>query len=282
MVSQGTWRPRVRASLWMMPAVVILATTYFYPLFNVLSISLTEPRLGLGNYTGLLEDAGAQRIVETTLRISITATIIAVVLGYVVAYAMVMGKRRRRVLMFACVMVPFWISILVRTFAWILLLRTEGLINNLLIAVHLIDDPIDMLYNEFGVMVGTIHYMVPIAVLTLHGQMQGIDRHLVTAARGLGAGPIFAFRTVFLPLSIPGIVAATVLIFINGIGFFIIPALLGGGKTLMLAEYIGLLITTTVNWGLGTSLATILVLIVLALLVLMSRFVNVRRSFGGA
>ena len=266
---------------WMMPAVLILAVAYFYPLFNVLSTSVTDPRPGFGNYTGLLSDAGAQRIIWTTLRISLTATFVAVVLGYVVAYAMVTGSKRRRVLMFACVMIPFWISVLVRTFAWILILRTEGLINNFLIWLHVIDDPIDLLYNELGVLIGTVHYMVPIATLTLYGQMEGIDRRLLTAARGLGAGPLFAFWAVFLPLSVPGIVAAVVLIFINGIGYFIIPALLGGGKTLMLAEYIGLLITTTVNWGLGTTLATVLVMIVLALLFLMSRVVDVRRSFGG-
>ena len=266
----------------MLPAILILAVTYFYPLLNVLSVSVTEPRPGFGNYIGLLTDTGAQRIIGTTLRISLTATFISVVLGYAVAYAMVTGSHRRRVLMFACVMVPFWISILVRAFAWILLLRTEGIINNLLIALHVIEDPIDMLYSETGVLIGTIHYMVPIAALTLYGQMEGIDRRLITAARGLGAGPIFAFRTVFLPLSLPGIVAATVLIFINGIGYYIIPALLGGGKTLMLAEYIGLLITTTVNWGLGTALATVLVLIVLALLFAVSRVVDVRRSLGGA
>ena len=280
------WRrrsgPGVQASLWMLPAVVILAATYFYPLIRVLSTSVTDPHPGVGNYIGLLSNKDAQRIIWTTIRISLTATFIAVVLGYVVAYAMLMGSKRRRVLMFACVMVPFWISILVRTFAWILLLRTEGIVNNALIALHIIDDPIDLLYNEFGVLVGTIHYMIPIAVLTLYGQMEGIDRRLLTAARGLGAGPVFAFRTVFLPLSIPGIVAATILIFINGIGYFVIPALLGGGKTLMLAEYIGLLITTIVNWGLGTALATVLVLIVLALLFVMSRVVDVRRSLGGA
>ncbi len=275
-------RSGLQASFLTMPAVVILAVTYFYPLLHVLSTSVTEPRLGFGNYTGLLADTGAQRIIWTTIRISLTATFVSVVLGYVVAYAMVFGSQRRRIVMFACVMVPFWISILVRTFAWILLLRTEGLVNNLLIALGLITDPIDMLYSEFAVLVGTVHYMIPIAVLTLYGQMVGIDRRLVTAARGLGAGPFFAFRTVFLPLSLPGIVAAVVLIFINGIGYFIIPALLGGGKTLMLAEYIGLLITTTVNWGLGTALATVLVLIVLALLFALSRFVDVRRSLGGA
>ena len=270
-----------RASLWMLPAIGILAVAYFYPLLHVLSVSVTEPHLGLGNYSGLLADAGAQRIIWTTIRISLLATAIALVLGYIVAYAMVMGSARRRALMFVCVMIPFWISILVRAFAWILLLRAEGLVNNTLIALHLIDDPLDLIYNEFGVMVGTIHYMVPVAVLTLYGQMEGIDRRLLRAARGLGAGPFFAFRTVFLPLSLPGIVAATILIFINGIGFFIIPALLGGGKTLMLAEYIGLLITTTVNWGLGTTLATVLVLLVLALLFVMSRFVDLRRALGG-
>ena len=275
-------RPGLEASFWMLPAVLILAVTYFYPLLHVLSTSLTEPRPGFGNYTGLIADTGAQRIIWTTIRISLTATFISVVLGYLVAYVMVVGSKRRSVMMFACVMVPFWISILVRSFAWILLLRTEGIINNLLIALHVIDDPIDMLYSEVSVLIGTVHYMIPIAVLTLYGQMEGIDRRLLTAARGLGAGAFFAFRTVFLPLSVPGIAAATVLIFINGIGYFIIPALLGGGKTLMLAEYIGLLITTTVNWGVGTALATVLVMIVLALLFVMSRFVDVRRSLGGA
>ena len=281
MAGHGRLRRTVQGSGWMMPAVLILAVTYFYPLFNVLSTSVTDPRPGFGNYTGLLSDTGAQRIIWTTLRISLTATFIAVVLGYVVAYAMVTGSKRRRGLMFVCVMVPFWISVLVRTFAWILILRTEGLVNNLLIWLHVIDDPIDLLYNELGVLIGTVHYMVSIAALTIYGQMEGIDRRLLTAARGLGAGPFFAFRAVFLPLSVPGIVAAVVLIFINGIGYFIIPALLGGGKTLMLAEYIGLLITTTVNWGLGTTLATVLVLIVLSLLLLMSRVIDVRRSFGG-
>ena len=280
MVLSRRERPGLQASLWTLPALLILAVTYFYPLVHVLSTSLTEPTPGLGNYTGLASDFNAQRIIFTTLRISLTATFVSVVLGYVVAYAMVTGSRRFRLLIFACVMVPFWISILVRTFAWILILRSEGLINNALVALHVIDDPIDMLYSEFGVLVGTIHYMIPIAVLTMYGQMEGIDRRLLTAARGLGAGPLFAFRTVFLPLSQPGLVAATVLIFINGIGYFIIPALLGGGKTLMLAEYIGLLITTTVNWGLGTALATVLVMIVMALLFVMSRFVDIRRSLG--
>ena len=281
MAGRGWLRSTVPAWGWMLPAVLLLAVVYFYPLFNVLSTSVTDPRPGFGNYTSLLSDTGAQRIIWTTLRISLTATFVAVVLGYVVAYAMVTGSKRRHVLMFACVMIPFWISVLVRTFAWILILRTEGLINNLLIWLHVIDDPIDLLYNELGVLIGTVHYMVPIAALTLYGQMEGIDRCLLTAARGLGAGPLFTFWAVFLPLSVPGIVAAAVLIFINGIGYFIIPALLGGGKTLMLAEYIGLLITTTVNWGLGTTLATVLVMIVLALLFLMSRVVDVRRSFGG-
>lgn len=281
MEPQGRLRRALRASAWMLPAVAILSATYFYPLCNVLSISVTEPRLGFGNYIGLAHDTGAQRIIWTTLRVSLTATLIAVVLGYVVAYVMVTGSARRRIVLFACVMVPFWISILVRTFAWILILRTEGLVNNLLIWLHVIDDPIDLLYNEVGVLLGTVHYMVPIAALTIYGQMEGIDRRLMTAARGLGAGPFFAFRTVFLPLSLPGLVAAIVLIFINGIGYFIIPALLGGGKTLMLAEYIGLLITSTVNWGLGTTLATVLVLLILLLLFLMSRVVDVRRSFGG-
>lgn len=273
---------RARETAWLLPALLLLAAAYFYPVAQVLLTSVFEPRPGLENYARIAADGGVQRILLTTFRISLVATIVSVLLGYIVAYAMVSGSSSRRAVMFVGVMVPFWISILVRAFAWVVLLRTEGVINNVLIALHVIDDPIDMLYNEFGVLVGMVHCMVPVAVLTLYGQMEGIDRRLLVAARGLGAGPLYAFRRVFLPLSLPGIAAAAVLIFIGAIGFYIVPALLGGGKTLMLAEYISILITETVNWGSGTALATVLIALVFALLFVASRFVDLRRAFGGA
>ncbi|UUZ69071.1 ABC transporter permease [Polaromonas sp. P2-4] len=264
-----------------MPALLLLTLVYFYPLFQVLAVSFIEPTPGLGNYARLLNDPDKQRVFLTTFRISAITTLVSVLVSYAVSFIMVHSSGRRLKLVLVCVMVPFWISVLVRAFAWMVLLRTTGVINTLLQALGIISEPLDLIYNEFGVVVGMVHYMVPVATLTLYGQMKGIDKRLMAAARGLGAGGFYSFRRIFLPLSIPGIAAAAILIFISALGFFIIPVLLGGGKTLMLAEYISMLILQTTNWGLGTAMASVLVVLTFLLIFILSRVVDLRRVFGG-
>jgi len=278
----GTLRNKSAPLSWLLPAMIILLLVYLLPLVQVIAISVLEPSIGFGNYKNLLLDEELRRIFWTTFRISGLTTVISVALGYVVAFAMVNSTPRMFRLMLICVLIPFWISVLVRAFAWMTLLRSGGLVNQTLIGVGLIDEPLDLIYNEFGVVLGMVHYMVPLAVLTLYGQMSGIDPRLAIAARGLGAGPWYAFRRIFLPLSLPGIAAACILIFISGLGFYIVPALLGGGRTLMLAEYVSLMISTTVNWGQGTAMASTLAILVLLLMFLLSRIVDLRRVFGGA
>jgi putative spermidine/putrescine transport system permease protein len=278
------WRPPrgiVANLLLLLPAVGLLGAFYFYPLFEVLRISVSEPRPGLGNYVQLAESDAIRRVFLTTFRVSALTTAIALLLGYVVAYVLAHGSARLVRAMLLLVLLPFWISTLVRAFAWIVLLRAQGLVNGLLQELGLIGRPLALIYNDFGVIVGMVHYMVPLAVLTLYAQMRGIDRRVVQAARGLGAGPLESFLRVFLPLSLPGIVAAAILIFISALGFFITPALLGGGKSLMIAEYVSFLISDTLNWGLGTALAATLALAVMALLAALSRLVDLRRVFGG-
>jgi putative spermidine/putrescine transport system permease protein len=270
------------AWVWTVPALLILCFLYLYPLINVLGISVVEPHPGLGNYAMLAASPGIRRVFWTTFRISTTATVLSVGLGYVVAYAMVHASSRHARLMLVCVLVPFWISVLVRAFAWVVLLRSEGVVNTALFDLGVIGQPLKLVYNETGVLVGTVHYMVPLAILTLYGQLSGIDQRLTMAARGLGAGPWFAFRRIFLPLSVPGIAAAAILVFIFGLGFYIIPALLGGGKTLMLAEYVSVLITETLNWGLGMAMASTLMVLALLLLLVASRVIDLRRVFGAA
>ncbi|MFK4557217.1 putative spermidine/putrescine transport system permease protein [Caballeronia udeis] len=274
---------RVFPSLpWLAPALIILLIVYLLPLAKVLTISVMEPVVGFGNYEKLLLDAGMRHIFWTTFRISGITTVVSVALGYVVALAMVNAPRRQFQLMLVCVLIPFWISVLVRAFAWIVLLRSGGVINSALLSLGIIKEPLDLLYNDFGVVVGMVHYMVPLAVLTIYGQMSGIDTRLAMAARGLGARPLYAFARIFLPLCVPGISAAAILIFITALGFYIVPAMLGGGKTLMLAEYVSLMINATVDWGMGTAMASTLAVLVLMLMFLLSRIVNLRRVFGGA
>jgi putative spermidine/putrescine transport system permease protein len=263
-----------------MPALLLLTVFYLYPLVQILRLSFVEPVPGVGNYVLLASSAPIQRVLLTTLRLGALTTSISLILAYVIAYALVHASDRRRSVMFLCVLVPFWISVLVRAFAWVALLRSQGLLNNALVAMGLITQPLELLYNETGVVIGIVHYMVPLAVLTLYGQMSGIDPRLVPAARGLGAGAIEAFARIYLPMSLPGIVAAAILVFVFSLGFYITPALLGGGKTLMAAEYISLMIKETLNWGLGTALASTLMLIVFVMIALLSRVVDLRQVFG--
>ncbi len=279
---------RLRRSLgtqqfyWLLiaPALVLMLSFYFYPLAKVLWISVTEPKPGLANYALLFTSESVQRTLLTTTRLCVIATAITMLLGYVIAYAMVhAGERQLRWLTF-CVLLPLWISVLVRAFAWVTLLRSNGLINQGLQGLGLIGEPLTLVRNELGVAIGMVHYMIPFAVLPLYANMRTIDLRLVAAARGLGAGPFAAFRRVFLPLSLPGIVGAGILIFIFSIGFYVTPAILGGGRVLMVAEYIGVQILNVLRWGLGAMLATTLLVSVLLLMAALARVVNLRRLFG--
>jgi len=263
-----------------LPLLALLLALYAYPLLKVLWISFSDPELGFGNYAKLVTATGIRRMLWTTFKVCIITTSLSMLFGYIVAYAMVHVTDRHRLWMMLFVLVPFWVSVLARAFSWTTLLGDTGIVNTELTGWGLIDQPIPMMRNQLGVLIGMVHYMVPYAVLPLYAAMKGIDPRVVSAARGLGAGPFEAFWRVFLPLSLPGIIAAGVLVFILTLGFFVTPAILGGGKTLMIAEYISAQILTTARWGVGSMCAVVLLVLVFLLLGIMSRFVNLRSLFG--
>jgi putative spermidine/putrescine transport system permease protein len=266
--------------LLIMPALLAVIGFYLYPLGKVLWISVTEPSVGLDNYERLFTSESVQRVLLVTARICMITTAITLVLGYVVAYAMVHATERQLRWLTFFVLLPLWISVLVRAFAWVTLLRSNGLVNQGLLGLGLISEPLALVRNELGVMIGMVHYMIPFAVLPLYANMRTIDLRLIAAARGLGAGPWEAFLRVFLPLSLPGIVGAGILVFIFSLGFYVTPAILGGGRVLMVAEYIGVQILNVIRWGLGTMLATTLLVSVLVLMAVLARVVNLRQLFG--
>lgn len=273
---------RVGAGWWwlILPAFLLLLVFYIAPIVQVLAISLTEPEPGLGNYERLFTSGAVQRVIMTTLRICLITTALALLLGYAIAYTIAMASPRARGWWILAVLVPLWISVLVRAFAWVTLLRRQGLVNNALIGTGVIEDPLPLVWNEFGIVVGMVHYMVPFAVLPMLASMREIEPRLLAAARGLGASRGEVFRRVFLPLSMPGVIAAGVLVFIFSLGFYITPAILGGGKTLMVAEWISIQIHDLIRWGLGTMMATMLVIAILVTLAVFSRIVDLRRIFG--
>jgi putative spermidine/putrescine transport system permease protein len=260
--------------------LIVLALLYFYPLSRVLWLSVTVPSPGFGNFARLFTSSAIQQVLLTTVRICALTSVLALLIGYVVAYAAMHLKGWRGELLLFCVLLSFWLSVLIRAFAWLTLLQSKGILNNWLMNAGLIDAPLPLIRNELGVVIGMVHYMIPYAALPLYANMKGIDPRLVPAARGLGASPMQAFLKVFLPMSLPGLVSAAILTFIFSLGFYVTPALLGGGKTIMIAEYIAVQITETLNWGLGAMLATTLLLAIFALLAVLSFFLDLRKVFG--
>ncbi|WP_137180817.1 ABC transporter permease [Roseomonas sp. AR75] len=266
--------------LLILPAFLLMTAFYVAPILQVLTISFTEPQPGLQNYERLFTSESVQRVIWTTLRICTITTALALLLGYALAYRIALAEDRVRRWWILAVLVPLWISVLVRAFAWVTLLRRQGLVNQTLMETGIIAEPLQLVWNEFGIVVGMVHYMVPYAVLPMLASMREIDPRLLAAARGLGASRFTVFSRIFLPLSAPGLIAAGVLVFIFSLGFYITPAILGGGKTLMVAEWISLQILDLIRWGLGTMMATVLVVAILTTLAIFSRVVDLRRVFG--
>jgi len=184
--------------------------------------------------------------------------------------------------MMAILLVSFWISVLVRSFAWLMLLGHNGLVNDALMGIGLISEPLQLMRNELGVLIGMTEYMLPYAILPLLANMQGIDPRVTSASRSLGASSVQTFLRVFLPLTKPGIIAASLLVFISSLGFYVTPAILGGGKVQMIAEYISVQLLVTVRWGVAAMLATLMMVSVLALMYVLNRFMKLSVVFGGA
>lgn len=276
-------RPALNAGwILVLPFLVLVGALFLGPIVNILWISVTDPEPGLGNYAQLFTSDSLDRILWTTLRVCAVCTVISVVLGYSIAYAMVHAADNARNRMLTLLLVSFWISVLVRTFSWLMLLGRNGLVNNGLEAMGIISQPIAFMRNELGVLIGMVHYMVPYAVLPILASMQSIDGRVVQASRSLGATGAQTFWRVYLPLTKPGVVAAALLVFIINLGFYVVPAVLGGGKVLMVAEYISVQVLVTLQWGTAAMLAAVLLFGVLALLFIMSRFMKLSTVFGGA
>lgn len=276
---KGTW-----AVYWLLALLplLVLAIFYLYPLSRVLTISLMEPEPGLGNYARIFSSSAVWRVASTTVWICTLTSAITLVLGYLLAYCILHISARWQVWMMLVVLLSFWISILIRAFAWITLLQTRGLVNGVLISLGIVDEPIPFIRNELGVVIGMVHYMIPYAVLPLLANMRTINPRLVPAARGLGASPLQAFLRVYLPLSMPGVISASILVYIFSIGFYVTPALLGGGRVTMVAEYIALQVRETLDWGQGTALASSMLIVIFLMLAVLARVVKFRKLFGAA
>lgn len=267
--------------LLVVPLVAFLLVVFVAPLVSILTRSFTDPAAGVGNYADFFGSPVYLDVLGNTFRISGLVTLVTLLLGFPYAYLMTLAPPFWRGVLLVAVLIPFWTSLLVRTFAWVLMLGDTGVVNQTLISLGLVDEPVTLIRNQTGVLVGMVQVMLPYAVLPLYATMRQIDRRLVQAAEGLGARPVSAFWRIYAPLTAPGVAAAGLLVFISSIGFYVTPALLGGPKDMMIGELIVQQLSAVLRWGFASALAVILLVVTGVLLLLVSRIVNVGKFMGG-
>ena len=247
-----------RRMFLLLPALLIVLVAFIGPVGWLLSRAFTQPSLGFGNFEQLWLQPVYLRVIWNTVLISAVATPICVLLGFPVAHAMTYaGPRLRRWLIFL-VLLPFWTSLLVRTFATVILLQRTGPINAVLVGLGLMGQPLPLLYNLTGVMAGAVQVLLPFVIFPLHASMLRIDPSYMQAALTLGARPARAFLRVYLPLTFPGLVTGATLVFISTLGYYVTPAMLGGPRQLMIAQLIQEQIGDFGDWGMAGALAIVL------------------------
>lgn len=265
-------------ALLAVPGLLFLALFFVLPLFRMGMRSVTDP--GPSNYEVFVQSSLYVKVLWTTIRTSLIVTAGCLLLGYPYAYVMHHASKRAQPVLAALVLIPFWSSLLVRTYAWTVLLQDSGVINSLLKRISLIDEPLELMRNTLGVTVGMTHILLPFMVLPVFATMRRIDPDLVPAAEGLGARPSMAFRRVFLPLSLPGVFAGALLVFVLALGFYITPALLGSPQNAMFSELVVNMVSQRLQFGIGSALAVTLLAVTLVLLGIGSRFVRIPEALG--
>ncbi|WP_113701853.1 ABC transporter permease [Nonomuraea lactucae] len=267
-------RTAVRAWVgwFVLPATALLLVFFFYPLVIIIWRSFSDPQVGLSNYTALLNDDVSVRVLARTLYTALIVALCTLLISYPYAYAMTKAGRRARGVMTVLVLLPFWTSLMARNFAWYLLEQRGGLIEQLLAAVGI--PGVVLLGSVTGAAVAMVQVMLPYMVLSLYSSMENIDRRLLDAACSLGAPRLTAFRKVYLPLSLPGVLSGFSLVFIMTLGFYITPTLLGSPQQALVSQLIASRVNGLLDFGGGGALGAVLLVITLLVLFTVGRTVR--------
>jgi len=277
----GRWR-FTRTAL-VVPVLLFFAAFFLYPMAMMVAKGLTDTPAGAGswaNFAWFFDDEANMRIYRHTLWTALRVTLFCVLVAYPMAYAMLRAKGAWKLAILGVVLLPFWTSAVVRNFAWVVILQDRGVLNYLLALVGIA--PVSILGTSTAVTIGMAQVLLPFAVLPIYTAMQKIDPNLVRAALMLGARPIVAFTTVFLPLSLTGVFAGAFLVFVLSLGFYVTPAMLGSARETMLPQLIFRQIDELLAWGHASAMATVLLLTTVGILVagaLLTR--TLRRRIGG-
>ena len=257
------------------PMLIWLSVFFVVPLFIVVAVSFAGRtpygqvvfNFTLANYARFFEPLYL-RIFADTLLVALLTTVLTIVLGYPLAYYIAQLPKKWQQPGLILVMIPFWINFLIRSFAWVIILRSQGVLNTLLLKAGLIAAPLQLLYNDAAVMVGMVYALLPFMVLPIYVSLEQLDRRLLEAAYDLGATPFTAFRKITLPLTMNGIAEGTILVFISSLGMFIVPDVMGGAKAALVGNLIQNQFLSARDWPFGSALSIVLAVLSLVLIVL--------------
>jgi ABC-type spermidine/putrescine transport system permease subunit I len=277
------WRAWLRPGAMSAPIIVLLLVMLVYPVGQLLLLSVhNNSGFTLVEYKRLFASSVYVDVLLITLKVSLWTTFFSVLTGYPIAYLISSLTRERKNRLLFWVLLSFWTSFLVRTFAWVVLLGRNGVINQVLLGLGIIDRPLSLLYNFSAVIVGMVHALMPLAVLTMLSVMENIDRRLPSAAATLGARPGTVFWKVYFPLSLPGVAAGALMVFVTAIGFFITPTLLGGRHQTMITQLIIDQVMQALNWGFAGAISVLLLAVVLLVFLIYDRMVGLSTMAGGS
>ncbi len=255
------------------PVLIWMTCFFVVPVFLMMLVSFCTRgeygeviyKFNTNNYIRFLDPLYINIFIRSIV-IALITTIICLILGYPFAYFVGRAPKKIRGILLLLIMLPFWTNSLIRTYAWIILLRTEGIINTYLIKFHIISEPLKLLYNNASVLIGMVYMMFPFMVLPLYSSIEKLDKSYIEAAFDLGATPIKSFIKVILPLTMPGIMAGCLLVFVPTLGYFFIPDLMGGSKVVLLSNLIKNQYLTARDWPFGSAISVILIIVMLILI----------------
>jgi len=267
-------RENLTTVLLLLPALIFLGGWFIIPIGQLFTLSLDGPGGPFSAYADLLGSPVFRQVFINTLKLSVIVTIICVLLAYPAAYLLTRLKGIWFAVALYCVLVPFWISVLVRTFSWMLLLERNGPVNSLLVASGLVDGPVPLLFNNFSVYLGMVHVLLPYALLPIYASMLRVDGRLLQASEGLGARGRTTFLRIYLPLTMPGVMAGGAFVLLLALGFYITPALLGSLQNVTAAMLVDTFVNERLVWPLAAAASFVLLVMVLTILALAWRFLS--------
>lgn len=269
--------PFALSALLVAPLLLLLGWAFFLPIGRLLLTSVTEPTLSLDNYRRLLTEPLYRQVILRTVWIALVCAAGALLLGYPIAALMARPGRMLTKVAVVCVMVPLWTSALIRSYAWIMLLQRKGVINTALQGWGIVPRPLSMLYTDVAVLVAMTHVLLPFMILPIYSALKAVPPDLPRAALNLGAGPVRTFFEVTLPLSLPGVFAGCLLVFVMALGFYVTPALVGGPRTLMIATLISEQATVLLNWPFAGAISAVLLALSLGMTIGFKRLLRLDR-----